>query len=309
MRYQFSLLLLITFALNAGADVETQTLEPIEVLPLETVAPYSGLQPSGLAACGQQLLMVSDRHNHTIFTLFLEPDRALANEHLKLGKVPKPSLQNYDFGTQWWSNLSRRYDWEGISCEEETLFLLSETLSQVLAIKGNGSIHWLGDSAYLAGRGKGLFEQLNAKGEGLAIADGNVYIAAERQPRGLVKFSLAQPRINQAFFLNGFPNLVHPEDFAGLLVEQNNIYTLERNHFKACKRNLQNFRVDRCWSYAATEKFPEWRYQDQRFGKAEGIARIKERLYIVTDNNNGPRLSDPNDTRPLLMVFNVPKDW
>ncbi len=305
----FILRLLALSLLSAAAQaVALKPLEIITVLPVES-AITSGLQPSGLARCNDELLMVSDRHNSTVFKIKMKADLAQVVEHQRLHNIPKPSLKHYDFGTQWWSNLSRRYDWEGISCQQGNVYLLSETLSQILAINVDGQMTWLGEKSYLAGRGKGLFEHRNAKAEGLAINENHVFIAAERQPRGIVASSLTEPSQATAFYLEGFPDFFQPQDFSGLIAENSHLYTLERNHFKVCRRLLTDFSVEHCWSYEAIEKSPRWKYQDQRFGKAEGIAKIQDRLYVILDNNNDSRAADPHDRRPLLLVFKVPKDW
>lgn len=303
------LLLSLLFTVTVRAAQTPHELELIHVLPLNAEPAIGELQPSGLANCDGKLLMVSDRHNQRIFELQRQDRHVQVSESHILDNIPKPELANYDFGDRWWTSLVRRYDWEGVSCQGGNTYLLSETLSQVLRITADGQLSWLGDKAYRSGKQKGLFEQTNAKGEGLAVGQDFLFIAAERQPRGIVRQSRNDRDKLTAFYLNDFPDLLRPQDFSGLWLEHDALYTLERNHFQVCKRSLAEMPTNRCWSYGHVENDPQWDYQDQRFGMAEGIARIDEQLFIVLDNNGDVRLRNPKDKRPILMVFKLPKDW
>lgn len=310
MRFSIRWLLFLVWLFSAATQAEALRL--LQAYPINNPENQTGLQPSGLAVCQGELWMVSDRHNQQVFQLQLNRDShtATAIPRLHLDKIPKPSLQSYDFGTQWWSQLSRRYDWEGISCDTQgNLYLLSETLSQVLRIAQNGQPHWLGELAYLAGRDKGLFEQFNAKAEGLAVNAEKLFMAAERQPRGIIVQSRLQPEQVKAHYLNGFPDLTHPEDFSGLWQEGEQLYTLERNHFQVCRRQIETMATEQCWSYEQAEHHPDYAYHDQRYGMAEGIARLGQYLYLLLDNNESPRLNASRDTRAQLLVFKLPQDW
>lgn len=285
---------------------------PLDLLRALPVEGAPGLQPSGLAFCGEKLLMVSDRHNHQVFELAIEQETARATPHLTLTDIPKPSLDAYDFGTRWWNTASRRYDWEGISCDSSgRVYLLSETLSQVLVQEPGGKLAWLGDQSFRAGTQASLFQQFNALAEGLAVAESRLLIAAERSPRGLLEMenSSGQWSVSRAVRLQPFPSLERPVDFSALWLEEDRLYTLERNHFQVCRRNLEDFSLERCWSYRHIEEAPPYAYQDLRFGKAEGIARRGDHLYLVLDNNDVPRASNPQDRRPWLFILKLPQDW
>ena len=94
-----------------------------------------------------------------------------------------------------------------------------------------------------------------------------------------------------------------------LILEENYVYSLERNHFRVCKRSLDGFAVIDCWGYRETEEGERWRYQDLRFGKAEGLARRGSELYLVLDNNEDLRATQADNKRPLLFVFQQPEGW
>ncbi len=324
----FGLLLCVVAVVPAAASevdrpdqVPSESLSLLQALPLEVMegSAVSGLQPSGLAWCNGQLLMVSDRHNRQLFRLLIEDDRVRVEPWLELGDIPQPDLSDYDFGSRWWSRISRRYDWEGLSCDNQgRLYLLSETLAQVLIREADGRLHWSGSASFTDGHRAGLFQHSNAFAEGLAVADGRLVIAAERQPRGLVVMEADSAattpgwQVAGTYYLSGFPSLIRPVDFSGLWLEGDSLYTLERNHFQLCRRTLKalsNRRPQRCWTYRHVEENPAWAWQDRRFGKAEGLARDAEHLYLVLDNNGGGRHNNADDRRPLLFIFRLPETW
>ena len=339
MPYRNFTLSLITWLISSplwadSLPVESLSLE--KALPIEEISGrLQDLEPSGLAVCNNQLLMVSDNHNEAIFSVDSSSEVAVIRSHINIEDIPKPDLDSYSFGTRWWSRLSHQYDWEGISCDSQgRYYVLSEALAQVLVKDTNGSLRWLGSQSYTAGRSKGLFEQHNAFAEGLAVNGNTLVMAAERQPRGMVLMETNNPTheppvtVLGAHHMSGFPSLLRPKDFSGLWLEGNSLYTLERNHFQICRRNLSLLKAaliktprdektssksilkpDHCWSYAQVEQNPKYAYQDQRFGKAEGLARWGQHLYLVLDNNGNARQINTEDQRPQLFVFKVPDNW
>lgn len=306
---------------DPNAAPATQPLQLLQALAITDTAgqPIADLQPSGLAFCQGRLLMVSDRHNQ-VFQLQLKDDAAVAEPVLAIADLPQPQLDDYAFGVRWWNKINHRYDWEGIACDDQNLYLLSETLAQVLVYAPEGGWRWLGPEVYRQGRGKGLFEQLNAFAEGLAVSDTHMLVAAERHPRGLVLLSRQQSptdsrsgglswSVQRVQRLQPFPSLLEPVDFAGVLLEANRVYTLERNQHQLCRRDLALQPSQRCWSYQHVEDSAEYGYRSGRFGIAEGIARQAERLFLVLDNNGDRRRREAHDRRPQLWVFATPADW
>ncbi len=308
-------LMLLSSTIYSASKLEPPVtkLQLIQAFELESDASVRGLQPSGLVFCDGRLLMVSDRHNQTIFSLKLGAERAQVEQFITLASIPDPDHAGYDFDIRWWNMISQRYDWEGISCDTQgNIYLLSEALAQVLMRSRDGQLRWLGSEAYQQGRSKGLFQQLNAYAEGLAVAGENMVIAAERNPRGMVLLNSnveREWRVSSSQYMEGFPSLFRPVDFSGLWLENDFLYTLERNHFQICRRHFPALDVQRCWQYRHIEEDPKWIYRDHRFGKAEGLARSGNQLYLVLDNNNGSRMTDPNNNQPLLFTFQRPADW
>ncbi|WP_207060608.1 hypothetical protein [Motiliproteus sp. SC1-56] len=299
-------------ALWGTAVQGAERLELVQALPIVPAAHDTvPLEPSGLAVCGDRLLMVSDDHDDRVFELLPGPRQARARVFIEIKVGAPPTLPNYTSRRLRRLAAKGRWDWEGIACEAGELFLLSETLAQVLAVDSQGLGTWMGTSLYRAGRDIGLFALPNAFAEGLTLTPSQAFVAGERQPRGLVIAERGRrpwPRA-RALWLTPFPDLMSPHDFSGLWAETDTLYTLERNHYQVCRRPPPDFKANRCWGYRHVEQAPDLAYRDQRFGKAEGIARRGDLLYLVLDNNHGPRAADPEDRRPWLFVFSVPADW
>ena len=108
-----------------------------------------------------------------------------------------------------------------------------------------------------------------------------------------------------------FDESIHPleqarkPDFAGLYVYNGTIYALHRNAYliHALIKNEQGlYQEGQSWSYEHIVKDPDFAYQEMQFGHAEGLAVDGDNFYLVLDNNNIPRLKNPNDKRPLLII-------
>lgn len=315
----FSLIITVhTYTSDASEQVN------ISDLALEQYWALSGiknLQPSGLSVCGSELVMVSDRHNLTVFSI---PHSNTVSTQVKIFKsiTPFSALPDHtrwqehlvDWGLSW---TNKRFDWEGIHCNVDgSLYLASESLSAVANIKHNGSASWVTPSFFTELKDQGFVAKLNTGFEGITAHSGSLLIALEREPRGLIKTNqhATPPTIGKISKINN-EGVVTPltADFTGLWLEHNakqqpKIYTLERNYFRVCRRTYESWTIEACWSYRLTEKAPQFRFENDRYGLAEGIARSGEYIYIVLDNNGEAR-QQSGDIRPLLFKFKRPNNW
>lgn len=279
------------------------------------------LQPSGLSVCGAELVMVSDRHSDVIFSVPLPNKHSV---HLDTFRSISPfkelpdrirwQEQLIDWGLRW---TSKRFDWEGIHCNADgSIYLASESLSAIAHIEPNGNANWLTPSLLTELHEQGFASTLNKGFEGITTSHEHLLIALEREPRGLLRTILgtAPPSIDklQKISHEGVISPLSP-DFTGLWLEQNigqppKIYTLERNYFRVCRRSYESWAIEACWSYRETEKSAEFRFENDHYGLAEGVARLGEHIYIVLDNNNQPR-QQTGSRHPLLFKFKRPENW
>lgn len=305
--------------LQASPADSAQNLVLQEALVLAWPTP---LEPSGLAWCQGHLLMIADNQDQLIFEIHPEADEARRITVYKtLINIPPPPLPKLPWSLQTEQQISalfspKTYDWEAISCDNQgAIWLASERFIALLRIDPKGSTSWLDVEIYQAGFQAGLFQVNNGFIEGLAWQAPNLlFIAAERQQRGILMAELTdktRAKISSAQTLTDSDQTQHanrPADFSDLWIEADALYTLERNHFAICRRTLLNFKTERCWSYAATENSPEYRYPENHYGIAEGLARIGKQLYIVVDNNQKNRLkTGQNDA--MLFIYTLPEDW
>ncbi len=279
------------------------------------------LQPSGLSFCGTELVMVSDRHSDMVFSIPLS-DKNTAKVNTFRSIPPFKTLpasigwqeQLMDWGLRW---TNKRFDWEGIHCNTDgELYLASESLSAVAKINLNGHSDWVSPSLLIELQKRGFASTLNSGFEGITAHHEHIIIALEREPRGLLRINLhpTPPHIGKVQQINhkAFKSPL-PPDFTGLWLEQADhhppkLYTLERNYFRICRRAYENWAIETCWSYRGTERLPEFTFENNQYGLAEGIARLGEYIYIVLDNNGEFRKQE-NNHNPLLFKFKRPNNW
>ena len=167
---------------------------------------------------------------------------------------------------------------------------------------------------------------INALAEGVAIdAQANtLWLAAERQGRGLVKLQrqgdkwvcplagcvlLAERRFlpTEPFGPGILNREVMPVDFSDLAYWKGWLWSLERNAHQLCRRNALSGQRERCWSFAQSVLVEPYFYPDAPFGLAEALLISEEGIVIGLDNNN--RLRPDGDARPWLFHFALPADW
>jgi hypothetical protein len=288
-------------------------LKLVAALPIEAAA---GFQPSGLTLEDGHVLTVSDHDDAVIHELALGPVVARARSYASF-LVPSEVA-----GGAASSSSSPRLDLEGIARVAPGKFwLLSEGRCRVLEVTSvdgtaaSGQARWLTDSLESVGLAAGLFQTAGAGLEGLApLPNGGVLLAGEREPRGLIElvpgFALGSARAWRMPTSQHAIPTARAADFADLTLVDGDVFALVRNAHLVVRleRTTTGWREGPAWSYAAVENDPRFRYADRKFGLAEGLAVSARELFIVLDNNEQPRASDPRDRRPLLLRFERPSD-
>jgi hypothetical protein len=270
------------------------------------------MQPSGLAVFGRRLLMVSDKHDNVVFEL----ERRGTEAHVLPFVWFEPP-----------SGEPAPLDYEAIAVDGRSLLIASESRLRVLrlelsdTLKGNPHVtraSWLTPSLREVGQAAGLFRVANAYLEGLIPLHkhqgSGLLLAAERDPRGLIHLrSRLTLEGAQAWSMPLSTHAVPPgrePDFADLTDAGLKIYALVRNGhlIVELEQSSKGWQEQRAWSYALAENDPRYVYEDTRFGLAEGLAMSEEAVFIVLDNNGQARRAAPNNRRPLLFVFERPRD-
>lgn len=297
MRLIESLLVAVVIGVPSPAVAES-TLTLRQALPMEGAA---GLEPSGLALCDGQLLMVSDNHGDRIFALRPDDDLVRAELHLEFDAgLPRGGLK------EWLISLVRGPDFEGITCAGGHYWLASESYDAVLELAA-AEPRWRHMELREAARAAGLFEKFNARLEGIAYYRGELWLAAEREPRGWLR--LAEDGAVSADQAGDGQSLSDKlaADYAGLASTGEHLLALERNAWRVCLMDPDTLRARHCADFGAALREAGLTYATNKpFGIAEGIAADAERIWLVLDHGGAPRTADSGDTRSLLLEFHNP---
>lgn len=320
MRHALAALLLL-IALPALA-------EPWPELKLLSEHPVEGMRGgnlSGLAWCGDAFWTVSDRDDDVLYRLDTTQATWQAQAmHIEVPPVPESGLPWGLRSRTWAASFIRGgdLDFEGVNCDAAgNRYIVSEAHAAVLQVPVEGAPNWLSISPIMVrqARGSGMLLHFNALFEGIAVspAGDRIWLAAERERRGLLLIQRRQT----VWGCNGgcvllseagleqqpeqMPNAKPvPRDFADLSIFNNKLYTLERNAFRICRRDLASARVERCWSFAA-EGLADGRRYAQPYGLAEALLIDAQGAWVGLDNNYRPR--EDGDNRPIVWRFAAPK--
>lgn len=298
----FIAVILSTMLLSACFQMESPEAIPklkvVKVLPVDSDFP---VEPSGMVMHAGVLYVVCDKTDNRIFRLEIGEDRARMLTHLRF-QPPARSM-----------------DYEGITLDGRgNFYIVSEYHHRILRVTPAGDAEWYGPNFRTFAEPEGMLRRFNAGLEGITLLDdGSFLLAAEREERGLIRWhpedgEEAPPRALEAMPQTRFTAALafwRIPDFAGLARDGNRLFALFRNAHLVVELEPDGdlfTESDRAWSYAHVENDPRYAYVEERFGQAEGIAVNGNRVYLIVDNNQGPRLADPDDIRPLLYILEFP---
>jgi len=323
--HSIAVFLLVWSSIGLAADPELRMLSehPVEGM--------RGGNLSGLARCGEQLWTVSDRDDDQIYRLDTR-DKVWKAEAVLIDVPTVPNDPGRTLAMKAQSALralagNGKLDFEGITCDPAgNLYVLSETYSAILKVPRTGNLLWLRVSPQMLtmARENGLLAHANALFEGLVITgflDTEIWLAAERQKRGLVKIErLHFPPFNVVW--NCFSVCVvmteeglapqppqFPDsrwvdkDFSDIALFNKKLFLLDRNAFKICRHEMLTGKQERCWSFAADALVPSRQYA-ARHGMTEALLVDAQGAWIGVDNNFATRAD--GESRPIVWRFAAP---
>ncbi len=142
---------------------------------------------------------------------------------------------------------------------------------------------------------------LNASFEGIAVGQGRLYLANERQMGRIVVVDLRTSRVIDDFSVR--PSMSNARDihYSDLSMFDGVLYALLRESRCVLAINPADHRVLAEYDYRDMERTPELIYRSLfPTGQMEGLAVDSEFLWLVTDNNGTGRGRYPTDIRPTL---------
>ncbi len=265
------------------------------------IEPTNNFQPSGLTIKNNRLFTVSDKHD-AIYELLIDEQVAYMKLHHKID-VQQLGVMSLDL--------------EGITHNARDFFLVSEAHHRMIRVEPSGNSYWIpsdGKSFYRSANQAGLFQVFNAALEGITWLEieGQFLLAAERQPRGLIEIAVDEQFrmisqtnhvLNQTIY--DLPKNRQP-DLTGLFYYQGSIFALHRNAeliHRWVKDDSGRYQEQDSWSFTDIVNQPDFRYQDKRYGHAEGLAVDEDHFYLVIDNNGIAKEQQDNDNRPMLIII------
>lgn len=279
---------------NPGAEYDRLELVAAYVIDMDLP-----LEPSGLVRVDGELYTVADKDNRTIYRV------EVAGESARL----VPAIRFQPPGADM--------DWEGITVDANGHFhLISETRGRILEVTPDGRATWATPGLRDRLEAAGLYAKSNAGFEGITWLGPDHWLGAvEREPRGLAEIRMTDGQLEitatqqeHSPFSNALPLLRLP-DYSGLDTDEGRIFALFRGAHLVVRleRKAGSFIEAEAWSYRHIETDPRWAYRSQMYGQAEGLVVEGRDVYLIFDNNLGPRASDPKDGRPLLVHARFPE--
>lgn len=286
-------LLLFIFSVSV-AYAQPESVNNYQVFYIEST---DAVETSGLVIRDNVLYTVSDDHND-IYKISLQDETAVLSIEHNLDAM-QLSVLNFDL--------------EGITVVDGEFFVVSETHHKLIRLKGD-KLEWVPDygSVYPDAAKIGLFKTRGAGIEAVTyLGDHTFLMAVERQPRGLIEVTLDDE----------FKNIVHQSnqlfdpsehlsegsrapDLTGLYHYDGKTYALHRNAnviIELIKNKSGQYVEGKSWSFANIIYNPEYAYEDNTYGFAEGLAVDDDYFYVVIDNNGISRANNVEDKHPLLI--------
>jgi hypothetical protein len=201
-----------------------------------------------------------------------------------------------------------RFDIEGLAIDPEgRLYLCDESRRWILRCDPRQdrverlTIDWTPVQPFFADPGA------NAAFEGIAVGDGRLYLANERAQARLIVVDLATLRVVDHFVVRPAAGTLWEPHYSDLCWFAGRLYVLLREARCVLAIDARSHRVTAEYDYRALEADPEHDYiRALPFaGLMEGLAVDDTHLWLVTDNNDRPRVRDLADRRPTL--FRCPR--
>jgi hypothetical protein len=142
----------------------------------------------------------------------------------------------------------------------------------------------------------------NASFEGIAIGDGRLYVANEREQGRIIVVDLATLKVVDDFEVRSSVASLWGPHYSDLSWFHGSLYVLMREDHVVLRVNPDSHRVVAEYDFSRIESAPENKYRKSYWfvGVMEGLAVDENNFWLLTDNNGLGREQHPQDTRPTL---------
>ncbi|HXJ62009.1 MAG TPA: esterase-like activity of phytase family protein [Verrucomicrobiae bacterium] len=140
----------------------------------------------------------------------------------------------------------------------------------------------------------------NASFEGIAIGNGKLYVANERNDPVIIVVDLASWRVKRHFTVYPTKSSFFGTHYSDLCWAENKLWVLCRQHRVVLEVNPDTRKVIAEFDYGDLEESLGYR-TNLPVGIMEGLAIDATSIWLVTDNNGLPRGRTGHDIRPTLV--------
>ncbi len=142
----------------------------------------------------------------------------------------------------------------------------------------------------------------NASFEGVAIGDGKLFVANEREQGRIIVVDLATLKVVDDFVVRSSVASLWGPHYSDLCWFRGELYALMREDHVVLRVNPRSHQVLAEYDFRDMELAPEKEYRRAFWftGVMEGLAVDDDNFWLVTDNNGLGRKRYPGDTRPTL---------
>ena len=195
-----------------------------------------------------------------------------------------------------------RFDIEGLAVDEKgDVFLCDEYARRVLRFTPRGDLESI--PLELTGAEE-FFSSIdaNASFEGIAIGNGNLYLANERNRGRLLEIDLETGRLLSTFEARTGTSAWPDPHYSGLDFHNGRLFALLREEQAIVEIDPQDKAVTRVMRYHDIEFDRRHRYKTlvPFAGIMEGVLIENGVVWLLTDNNGEARVADDTDARPTL---------
>ena len=202
-----------------------------------------------------------------------------------------------------------RYDCEGIAQDsQDRLYVCEEANRWVLRYDSRKQtverlpIDWSPVQKYFHAGDR------NASWEGIAIGNGKLFVANERQLGRIIAVDLKTLKVISSFAVRPSGSNARDVHYTDLSWFEGALFVLLRESRVVLQVDADTHRVLAEFDYRDMEQAPEAAYRTLLrlpIGTMEGLAVDRDHIWLVTDNNGLGRARYPKDLRPTL--FRCPR--
>jgi len=200
-----------------------------------------------------------------------------------------------------------RYDCEGIAQDRQgRIYLCEEANRWILRFDPKTKkverlrIDWSSMEKYFHPKDR------NASFEGIAIGDGKLFVANERQEGRIIVLDLQTLKILEDFTVCPTKTKMKDIHYSDLCWFEGALFAVLRENRVVVKIDPKQKKILAEYNFHEMEDDPETIYREAYSASTmEGLAVDKNYFWLVTDNNGWSRLNHPKDSRPTL--FKCPR--